>query len=78
MPAPLSAGCGRQRTREIPGRVEDAALGVVLLASDALGVDPQEYVYAVAGPLGDLGRADAGVEPGRNGGVAQVVRSAGQ
>jgi alkylation response protein AidB-like acyl-CoA dehydrogenase len=32
----------------------------------------------VPGPLGDLGRRDPGIQPSRNGCVAQVVRVLGQ
>jgi hypothetical protein len=34
----------------------DALVGDVLLAVDALGVDPEEDLDAVPGSLGDLGR----------------------
>lgn len=51
----------------------------LVLAENALGVDPQQHVHAVAGPLGDLGSCDAGVEPGGHCGVPQSwgVRRAG-
>jgi hypothetical protein len=39
----------------------DPALGEFVLAYDALGIDPEEHVDAVSGPLGDLGRVDAAV-----------------
>ena len=51
----------------------DAPPGSVLLAGDALGVDLQQHRDAVAGPLGDLRRGHAGVEPRRHRGVPQVV-----
>src|SRR6266566_9344020 len=60
------------------GRFEDAPFGLVLLAGYALGVDPQQDVDAVSGPVGDLRWCDAGVEPGGDGCVAQVVGAAGQ
>jgi hypothetical protein len=41
----------------------DPALGELVLADNALGVDPQQYVHAVPGPLRDLRRVDAAVEP---------------
>lgn len=44
------------------------------LAVDALGVDTQQDVDAVAGPFGDLGRVHAGVEPERYRRVPEVVR----
>ena len=50
----------------------------LVLAIDALGVDPEEDIHAVPGPLGDLGRPDAGIQPKRNCRVAQVVRALGQ
>ena len=39
------------------------------LAVDALGVHPEQDVYAVPGPAGDLGRWDARVESERHGRV---------
>jgi hypothetical protein len=53
--------------------VVDLSVDVVLLAIDALGVDTEEYVNAVAGALGDLGGRDARIEPGRDGRVPQVI-----
>jgi hypothetical protein len=40
----------------------DAAAGELVLADDALGVDPQENVDTVPGPFGDLGWEDAAVQ----------------
>ena len=51
----------------------DAALGELVLARDALGVDAQQYVHAVPGPFGYLGGVDAAVQPGGQAGVPQVV-----
>jgi hypothetical protein len=51
----------------------DAALGKVLLPGEALGVDAEQHVDAVPGPLGDLSRSDAAVEPGGQARMAQVV-----
>ena len=51
----------------------DAALGELVLAHDALGVDAQQDVHAVPGPLGHLRGIDAAVQPG----VPQVVGGAG-
>ena len=51
----------------------DAVLGELVLAHDALGVDAQQYVHAVPGPLGHLGGVDAAVQPGGQAGVPQVV-----
>jgi hypothetical protein len=45
---------------------------------NALGVDLQEDVHAVPGPLGDLSRWDTGVQPPPGGCVAQVGRTPGQ
>jgi len=56
----------------------DACPRDIILAVDALGVDPEEDIHAVPGPLGDLGRRDPGIQPSRNGCVAQVVRVLGQ
>jgi len=41
----------------------DGALGELVVTDDALGVDPQQHIHAAPGPFGDLGRADAAVEP---------------
>jgi len=46
-----------------------------MLADDALGVDPEQDVDAVAGPFGDLGGGDSAVEPGGEAGVPEVVRA---
>ena len=56
----------------------DAALGEVVLARDALGIDAQQYVHAVPGPLGHLGWVDAAVQPCRQAGVPQVVWPPGE
>jgi hypothetical protein len=46
----------------------DPALGELVLARDALGVDAQQYVHAVPSPLGHLGGVDAAGQPyGRRG-----------
>lgn len=45
---------------------------------NALGVDPRQHLDAVPGPVGDLGRVDARVQPGGQAGVPQVVRSPGE
>src|SRR5680860_610044 len=57
------AGLIDEPTRTSPVRRRCGARSLVL-AVDALGVDLEEHVDAVAGPLGDLGRRDARVEPG--------------
>src|ERR1022692_2001530 len=56
----------------------DAAAVDVVSPGDALGVNAQEHLDAVASPFGDLGRLDAAVEPGRQAGVAQVVGPPGK
>jgi hypothetical protein len=56
-----------------PRGFEDPPLGLVLLAGDALGVDPEQDVDAVPGPVGDLRRRHASVEPGGDCGMPQVV-----
>ncbi len=50
----------------------------LVASDDALGVDPQQDGDAVAGPLCNLGGVDAAVEPCRQAGVPEVVRSAGE
>jgi hypothetical protein len=50
-----------------------AAADRVVLAGDALGIDPEQNVHAVTGPRGDLWGRDAAVEPGRHCGVPKVV-----
>ena len=45
---------------------------------EALGIDPEEYVDAVSGPLRDLSRGDSGGQPGRQAGVPEVVRPSRQ
>jgi hypothetical protein len=54
-------------------RLFNTPLGFALLAGDALGVDPQQHVHAVPRPFGNLRSRNSGVEPGRDGGVAQVI-----
>lgn len=72
-------GFGRGRSsRVVAEGLGDAALGDFVLAVDALGVDAQQDLDAVAGPLGDLGRRDAGVEPAGQAGVPQVVDALGE
>ena len=56
----------------------DAALGELVLAHYALGVDPQQHVDAVPGPFGDLGRVDAAVQPRGEAGVPEVVGPPGE
>ena len=48
----------------------DAMPGGLVLTHNAGGIYAQEHVDAVAGPLGDLGRGNAGVEPQRDRSVA--------
>ena len=50
----------------------------MLGVGEAFGVDAEEDGDAVAGPFGDLGGSHAGVEPGGQAGVAQVVGAFGQ
>jgi len=61
-----------QRARERIAASEsklDAVPGGRVLADDARREDPQQHVDAMAGPLTDLGGRNAGIEPGRDGGV---------
>ena len=52
-----------RRWARLAQRLDDPALGELVLADDALGVDPQQDIHAVPGPFGDLGGIDASVEP---------------
>ena len=54
-------------------RFADPALGELVLAYDTLGVDPQEHVHAVPGPLCHLGGVDATVQPRGQAGVPKVI-----
>ena len=47
--------------------------GRLVLPFDALGVDLEQHVHAVPGPLRDLGRWHSRIEPKRHGGVPQLV-----
>ena len=53
----------------------DPALGDLVLAFEALGVDTQQDLNAVASPFGDPGWGYSPVEPGREARVAKVVRA---
>jgi hypothetical protein len=53
-----------------------ASLGEFVLAHDALGVDPQQHVHAVPGPLRHLGGVDAAVEPRGQAGMPKVIGGA--
>jgi hypothetical protein len=75
-------------SRRIRGEVSPAILTLFVIAEgvfdelpvdllpavDALGVDPQEHLNTVPGPLGDLGRVNARVQPGGQARVPQVIR----
>lgn len=50
----------------------------MLGVGEAFGVDAEEDGDAVAGPFGGLGGGDAGVEPGGQAGVPQVVGAFGE
>lgn len=58
--------------------VVDTAPGCLFGAVDAFGVGAEEDGDAVAGSFGDLGRGYAFVEPGGDGGVAEVVGAFGE
>jgi hypothetical protein len=62
----------------LPQGLADAALGELILAHHAPGIDPQEHIHAVPRPLGYLGRVDAAVEPCGQAGVPEVVRAQGE
>jgi hypothetical protein len=44
-------------------RLADPAFGELVLADDAPGINPQQYVHAVTGPLSYLCGIDAGAVP---------------
>jgi hypothetical protein len=48
------------------------------LAVDALGIDLEKDVEAVAGPLGHLGSRDAGIEPKGHARVSELIRDGRQ
>jgi hypothetical protein len=56
---PPVAGARSGAGSGLAGRFADAALDKFVLADHALGVDAQQYVHAVPGPLRDFGRIDA-------------------
>jgi hypothetical protein len=56
----------------------DPALGDLVLAFEALGVDAEQDLDAVASPFGDLGCGYSPVEPGGQACVAKVVWAAGE
>src|SRR6185437_7152063 len=51
----------------------NAVTSYAFSTTDAFRVHPQEYVKAVAGPLGDLRRIHTRVKPRRDGGVPKGV-----
>jgi hypothetical protein len=53
----------------------DPALGELVLTRDALGVDPQQHVDAVPGPLRHLSGIDAAVQPRGQASVPEVIRA---
>jgi hypothetical protein len=54
-------------------RVLDPSPGRLVLAVDALRVDLQQHVNAVARPLGNLRRRHSSVESGRDRRVAELI-----
>src|SRR5215831_13359013 len=54
----------------------DAALGDLVLPVEALGIDAEQHLDAMAGPLRHLGCGHSPVEPGGQACVAKVVRPA--
>jgi hypothetical protein len=58
----------------LPQRFADPALGELVLADDALGVDPQQHVDAVPSPLRHLGRVHAAIEPRGQAAMPEVIR----
>ena len=49
----------RAQVSVLAERLADPALGELVLADNAFGIDPEQDVYAVPGPLGELLRVDA-------------------
>src|SRR6478672_9955948 len=77
--------CANDRHSVIPVRamgVSESCLDPLsdglVLSVDALGVDAEQDVDTVAGPLGDMGGGHAGVEPQGDRGMPKVVRAPGQ
>jgi len=58
--------------------ISDAFVDGVGLPVDAVGVDLEQDGDAMPGAVGDFSGGYPGVEPQRDGGVAQVVGAAGQ
>jgi hypothetical protein len=56
----------------------DPALGELVLAHDTFGVDPEQHVHAVTGPVRYLGGVDTAVQPSGQTGMPQVVRPPGE
>jgi hypothetical protein len=56
----------------------DPALREFVLAHDALGVDLEQYIDPVPGPLGYLGGVNAAVQPRGQTGVPEVIRPPGE
>jgi hypothetical protein len=54
-------------------RFADPALDELVLAHDALGVDPQLNGHAVPSPLRHLGGVDAAIQPRRQAGMPKVI-----
>jgi hypothetical protein len=67
---PFAISCGEY--------VRDPLVDDVLLAVDALGIDPEQDVHPMAGTGGHLWSGYAAVEPERDGRVSQVVRPPGE
>jgi hypothetical protein len=57
----------------LPQRLLDSTAGDDVLAVETLGVDAQQHLDTVAGPLSHLRWRDAGVEPGRDPRMPQVA-----
>jgi len=58
-------------------RFADPALGELALAHDAFGIDAQQDIDAVTGPLGNLRGINAATEPGGQAGMPKVIGSPG-
>ncbi len=56
----------------------DPVIDLLLLAVDAVRVDPQQHRHVVPEPAGNLGRRQPAVQPQRRRRMAKVIRPAGQ
>jgi hypothetical protein len=70
--------CRSWSCRSVPRNRPPSGGELGLPTREALRVVAPQHLRRLTGPLGDLGRRDARVQPRRHGGVAQVVGCLGQ